>query len=359
MSLLLYVRPVVNRDRMPSRRIQLQLLLLMFHASTAAATYHSLIISPKRKSYLKSLTKYTFKRPPSYNSASLPTFSIQTSREIDRYLRNPRSVGSIDSYKLRYWSNLDAFFRRLSQFVSVSIDKITLHDRTTSAIRGALDYLKTDSAWCLYTNLEYPTVIDSIKERFNDNAHVINLEKEIWSGSFSTEMVSNKIISKVEALVKENENGIICLSHICYSIGYLLTTKDLVEKLSIFKRVHLIIDGAQAVGNIKISNDLLKHASFYAFCCHKWMLGEPTLGVLISNYELLEKSRSDVIKKLVKSRPYSYINQEFEKSTLETVDLKSYISTNASLEDLIDVGAMEIDKHNTDLGKLSYTKVDA
>jgi len=47
----------------------IRLIFFFCYSATAAATYHSLIISPKRKSYLKSLTKYTFKRPPSYNSA--------------------------------------------------------------------------------------------------------------------------------------------------------------------------------------------------------------------------------------------------------------------------------------------------
>src|SRR5439155_7710896 len=101
------------------------------------------------------------------------------------------------------------------------------------------------------------------------------------------------------------------------------------------------------IGNIDVAPEIFEATAFYAFSGHKWLLGEPTLGILYANATKLAEAYDRLNPRLVKSRPFSYWHQNDGQD--ETIDMDPYITLNAMLGDLNRVGAAAIERHNTDL----------
>jgi selenocysteine lyase/cysteine desulfurase len=70
-------------------------------------------------------------------------------------------------------------------------------------------------------------------------------------------------------------------------------------------RIMLVVDGAQAVGNISVGREVLSASDFYATSGHKWLLGKSSLGFLVSNPTRLAAAGIDLVKVADASFPFS------------------------------------------------------
>jgi selenocysteine lyase/cysteine desulfurase len=68
------------------------------------------------------------------------------------------------------------------------------------------------------------------------------------------------------------------------------------------------IDGSQAVGNIMVGDDAFFRSAYYAFDGHDWLLGSPSIGILVRNDWLLRVA-GGVPQAAPTPRPFSSIRQ--------------------------------------------------
>ncbi|MCY0878319.1 MAG: aminotransferase class V-fold PLP-dependent enzyme [Firmicutes bacterium] len=76
--------------------------------------------------------------------------------------------------------------------------------------------------------------------------------------------------SQVRALMGD-KTRLVVMSHVSYLTGWALPVADVAEIVAPFKRCRLLVDGAQALGNIVVNPEEVG-ADFYVFCGHKWMM---------------------------------------------------------------------------------------
>lgn len=151
----------------------------------------------------------------------------------------------------------------------------------TSSIKFVLDSLPQN---IIITTLEFPPVIKILKSSSKNVIAILNLD--------------NNNINLIKTLKDNNEKEVIfLLDHISYIDGKnllskLLDNKALLDYLSNFK-IHIIIDGAHAIGNISTLRDIsnikkgienkLTLVSFtYIFDCYKWLQGLWGMSIIIS-----------------------------------------------------------------------------
>jgi selenocysteine lyase/cysteine desulfurase len=109
----------------------------------------------------------------------------------------------------------------------------------------------------------------------------------------------------------------------------------------------VVVDGAQAAGNVDIPKSLLGVCTYYATCGHKWLLGEPSLGILYRNDALPE-----LFTHVDTTRGLSALEgTDTQEAGLGTINLASHVSLNASLVDLMSVGMPEVEQHNRALAE--------
>jgi selenocysteine lyase/cysteine desulfurase len=193
------------------------------------------------------------------------------------------------------WGGIDDLFQRLGNFLGAKPEDITLHERTTDAIKFAVEeigrnrrILKQPTARVLVTDIEYPGVVDEMLPKCRDDGEVdivgkIPIKHLICSGA-NKERVLHVVKESVNALRPD----ILIVSHVYSDTGYVMDIEAIAWSLPTPKPV-LIVDGAQSFGNIEVSSRTFETVDYYAGGVHKWLLVPRNLGLLIRNYELLRK----------------------------------------------------------------------
>ena len=64
---------------------------------------------------------------------------------------------------------------------------------------------------------------------------------------------------------------LVVMSHVSYLTGWSLPVAEVAELVHDWPRCRLLVDGAQALGNIVVNPNALG-ADYYVFCGHKWMM---------------------------------------------------------------------------------------
>lgn len=327
---------------------------------SSAITYYLTVPRSHRREVEHSLSRFTFPTPPAFNSASIGTGAMeaQYAKRLHYHGAMSERVTPLTGDDIRLgdsrgdsrWPGNDTFLQRLASFVEVPVTALTLHEKTTAAISAALDYLYAEEAVCLSTDLEYPSIRAAITARAGLLKAEVACAAEVWAGLLSGTDVAVRVAANAKRLAAHHKRVIVCLSHVVYECGLVIDLAALASELRTSRNVVIVIDGAQAVGNIHPEAEVLRYVSFYAFSGHKWLLGEPTLGALYANDRILEADSSDLSKTLVRARPFSYWRQE-DAGDRETVNLDPYVTLNAMLGDLLPVGAAGVERHNTLLAK--------
>ena len=201
----------------------------------------------------------------------------------------------------------------------------------------------------VHSDADYGTIKEVIKNY--ENVHEINLKEEIFKDGFSLDDLYNKYKNEVTNIkLTKGVKLVVVITHVLSESGIVLThlqqlLKDLKE---INKDIILIIDGAQALGNIYVNKTVINECDFYISCGHKWLLGSKTRGIVFNNTESLIKVFGTV-ELFEKSRSFSYYNYNPDQRNDETVSLNPDITLVSSLKDFNSIiGKMKtIEEHNT------------
>ncbi len=111
----------------------------------------------------------------------------------------------------------------------------------------------------------------------------------IWSKRNKNEIVSEIVHSVCD------ETRLLLVSHVCYNSGVVLPIRDICAEVKKKNpKVRVLVDGAQAVGQIPVSVDELG-CDFYAGDAHKWLVGPDQTGFLyVRENEHLEIIAKDI-----------------------------------------------------------------
>ncbi|GMQ63905.1 aminotransferase class V-fold PLP-dependent enzyme [Vallitalea maricola] len=90
------------------------------------------------------------------------------------------------------------------------------------------------------------------------------------------ELNSENLIDEINKNMDEKVK-LIFFSHIEYNTGVMHDLKKIRESINIGKNTKILVDGAQAVGQVNVQLDSV---DFYVFPFHKWMLGPMGTGMI-------------------------------------------------------------------------------
>lgn len=100
--------------------------------------------------------------------------------------------------------------------------------------------------------------LSSIMRRFGVKVHVVD--------------VDNPVGLVPELVQRLNDHTrLVVMSHVSYLTGWELPVAEVASAIERYPRCRLLVDGAQALGNIVVDPERLG-ADFYVFCGHKWMM---------------------------------------------------------------------------------------
>lgn len=210
------------------------------------------------------------------------------------------------------WSGTDAFFRNLESVLGVSAEFMTLHDNTSQALEIALgevlDARRGRATLVLSTDAEHNSLRSVLKDhlqptyRFQlETVHVQNL---LWNNASMKDIVSTLLNA-----LRENKPQIAVFSHVFPYTGIVLDLKELIDAANKENIPTLfVIDGSQAIGNIMVGDDAFGRSAYYAFHGHGWLLGTPSVGILVRN-PLLLRVMAGIGQAASKSDPFSSFRQ--------------------------------------------------
>lgn len=137
-----------------------------------------------------------------------------------------------------------------------------------------------------------------------------------------------EFVENVRKLITE-KTKMIFISHVSRQDGRILPVERIVklaeENSTESRKIYTMVDGAQAVGNLHPRNLQLERmgVDFYAACSHKFLCGEPGLGILYihpRNEKLLENLSESDFNTMVKEHQFhpdfgfdEKVRAEFEK----------------------------------------------
>lgn len=157
--------------------------------------------------------------------------------------------------------------------------------------------------------------------------------------------------NNVEAIldrIKKNirkKTKLISLSHVFSSTGLRMPVAE-ISSLARSRGILCIVDGAQAVGAIKVNvKELGCHA--YATSGHKWLMGPKGTGLLY-----LSKDAQDIIRPMQFEESYSTYNDGNG-----VVNLACILGLGKAIEYLESLGISKIEEHNLSLRNRLYDKL--
>lgn len=221
--------------------------------------------------------KWLSKVPVAYlNWASQTRVSEELNQSIlaNQAIFNRLCVSAGKGYDMLY-DKIEAGRNLLSIILgNINTEKIIFTSGATHGLELVCHSLiKKRSMPCYVTSQEFPSTVHTL-HTFIDKITTLsfaNLEEEI-------DQLNN---SETECLF--------LVSHIAYDTGSILPVSRIIKKIKWkFPKAIVVLDGSQAVGNIKV--DLSKLGiDAYIFNTNKWLLGSYTGILIISNLVLLKK----------------------------------------------------------------------
>lgn len=332
--------------------------LLSFVASVAP---------PRRVEEHKRLGTYTFRGRPSFNTASMGTEAIEVKAELAKY-EEIRGESPISNEVRDYlcngsdntnWNGYHDFYAKLATFLDVPVASITTHQNTTNAVNHILGLILENDSRVLTTDLEYPSILEVVKRRANkDRLSMIEIKHEHLSGSLDSRSLVDRLAVEVNRLLRDtkdtNARCVLVLSHVYYLTGAVLDIARLSRGIiGNRERLALVIDGAQAIGNICISRDVLEQCDFYAFSGHKWLLGKTSLGIMIHFPRALSRFGLDLNKVREGTFPFSFVDFDVANNySSESINIEPMVSLDTMLIEFIEIGQNDVAEHNKYLSQL-------
>lgn len=177
---------------------------------------------------------------------------------------------------------LDNARKTVARTVGFDAGAIEFFPNATECARRAVlrlaAHLKQRTATLLTSDLEFPGIIAMLDEHWPGPMYLAKVQDFIVQGRHAE--VEDQL--KREMLLTQPD--VVYLSHVARASGFAVST-ELLRWIQAWRRKTLVIlDGSQAAGNIALDDDILRLrlAPFYFFSGHKWLLGKPTIGVLVA-----------------------------------------------------------------------------
>ena len=332
-------------------------------ASTLISAWFALV-RPDGKPHIQRLGRYRFRGAPSFNTASMGAEAMEVKRELAHYERL-REVSPINAKVKEYlrdgdqnylWQGLRQFYERMAGFFQVPAVWITTHQNTTKAIRHALKLCVNAETKIVTTDLEFPSVLQTVTEVAPaDRVSVVRVRDSHVCKRLDYREIVDTVAEEVNHLAATSPDArlVLVLSHVTYLTGAVLDIQRLREKLQVDpNRVVLIVDGAQAAGNINVGRTFMESCDFYASSGHKWLLGKTTLGILIHEPDNVYKKLSLDLERVREGTvPFSHIDFDLRDYTGETVDMEQIVSLNAMLVEFNAMGQGFVAEHNRGLAR--------
>jgi selenocysteine lyase/cysteine desulfurase len=210
------------------------------------------------------------------------------------------------------WSGMGALFRNLETFLGVNAESITLHDSASRALEFALgellDARGARPTVVLTSDAEHRSIRAMLEDRlqpiYRFGLETVALQGLLWNGR-----PANEIVSALARVCLEKKPDIAVLSHVFPDTGIVLDLKELIDTAR-KKDLSTVfaIDGSQAIGNIMVGDETFFRSAYYAFDGHDWLLGTPSIGILVRNDWLLRVG-GEVPQAAPVPRPFSSIRQ--------------------------------------------------
>lgn len=340
------------------------LLLYGLYLSLSVLTYFATIRRSGLRPQVQRLGSLSFRRPPSFDSASFGRPSIEADDAVRDYMRqtlaspnDPAVIRVItgEAGGVRFWRGNDSLLAELAAFLDVDVQRLALHQNTTSAVRSIADFVHVEGARAVLTDLEYPSVASVIADRFGkENAAILSAHHAVWDGRLGARALASSVADEAIASAAIAPLVLVCVSHVAYRTGFIFDLTTLCSRIgaaSARDRIVILVDGAQAVGNITLMPSEREAIHFYAFSGHKWLLSQKTLGITLFNAGLIKRPAAEIAGELARSRPFAYYRQPVSYLQ-ETVEVAPHFSLNASLRDFRIVGQEAVEAHNTRLASI-------
>lgn len=310
----------------------------------------------------------------SFDCASLGVLSQEAADELRIFSeglarRNPAEKWEYvcwgDPGRQAYWRGHVEFFRRIADFAGTKPENLRLFHTTTDAIAHALRECArnirpdTRNRTILTTDAEYETVselLEGFAKSQNGDVKTVPIRLEVLEGRMPFD-IAKRIVKGFEDL--HNRVSIVCLAHVLPGSGFVMPLTEILDGLhAASRRMHrkppfVIIDGAQAMGQMEVSPELVARVHYYATSGHKWLLGKETLGILVTN-------KADITPRLTKqiatttSLSRFMTSEEIRSERGATVNPESRLTLNASLADIMRAGMARIEEHNRALTELFH-----
>jgi selenocysteine lyase/cysteine desulfurase len=268
----------------------------------------------------------------------------------------------IAGHKYTPWKGVNALLTGLGSYLGCDPKALTLHERTTDAVQFAVDECcnafggPMSRVRIAYTDAEYPGLVAlTVRKAEQDGRAELSVAEimPLIAENRESEAIANRIVDTCEA----SKAQVVLLSHVAFASGYVVNVGSVMRELERRKlKPVLIVDGAQAVGNLGDLHPAISAAHYYAACSQKWLCTSHNLGFLVRNEALL----NDVgIKPSAPARPFSRYDCEDLKFGL-TIPIVPYYELTVLLEkEFQRLGQKTIYDHNARLAELFVREVTA
>jgi L-cysteine/cystine lyase len=205
-----------------------------------------------------------------------PTPVVDRVRELlEHQLKGPAAPASIQQLQQAE----DACRPLVARFFRAREEEITLTHNTTEGMNivfWSMDWKPGDEI--IISNQEHPALMIpsyNLLSRFKVNYRKASID-------LNEDVVAN-VLKQISPRTR-----LVAMSHVSRRNGRAIPARELAAALH-SRNIRLLLDGAQAAGNIRVDFDALG-VDYYSLCGHKWLLGPKGTGALIIRKDLLEKT---------------------------------------------------------------------
>jgi len=339
-----------------------RILAISLAAGAGLSSYYAAFVRPARRSELRPLASFHFPTSLSFDVASMGGEAREVARELSAY-REIRAISPVSERAQKFlksgkdnmsWGGYAHFFQELSRYFGIVASRITLHENTTAALRHALGLVLDDGSRVVTTDMEYGSVKALIKDLVpSDQVTTIEGHARLMASNLTSRSLEDEVIERTKNLAATDGRIVVIISHIFYESALQIDVASLADELkSCGENVVLVMDGAQAGGNVDVGKDILDRCHFYAVSGHKWLLSTPTIGILTHRPRLLQASGIDSDSALGIRRPFATFDFDMEGDySRQSIDIEPLVSLNAMLQEFNGVGASNVAEHNRRLAE--------
>lgn len=207
----------------------------------------------------------------------------------NKYYFNTASIGLVgelqehkEGWDIAVKNVCNAYAKFLTGKITDS-NNIHIFHNTTAAIQRVFHILNkrlnNSKSNLLTTDAEFPGILAALYEIWSGEIHVAKIDNLIWSGN------SEKVVEYLRKAILLTKPKVFFISHVLRASGFTIPLLDLINFIKkIDPNIVIVIDGAQAVGNIKVDNSILNKVDFYVTSAHKWLCGATTLGLAYAKF---------------------------------------------------------------------------